>query len=104
VDIFKNKPNFVQAKKNFFEMIQNSVGMIKNIIEIQTLNGRIQKMSTGTILKLTIIFWIILIAQIKFSKDTRQIVLKTLYVLGGIISIFGTVGTTGALIYKQYSK
>lgn len=85
-------------------MIQNSVGMIKNIIEIQTLNGRIQKMSTGTILKLTIIFWIILIAQIKFSKDTRQIVLKTLYVLGGIISIFGTVGTTGALIYKQYSK
>jgi hypothetical protein len=85
-------------------MIQNSVGMIKNIIEIQTLNGRIQKMSTGTIIKLTIIFWIILIAQIKFSKDTRQIILKTLYVLGGIISIFGTVGTTGALIYKQYSK
>jgi hypothetical protein len=92
------------AKKNFFEMIQNSVGMIKNIIEIQTLNGRLQKMSTGTIIKLTILFWIILIAQIKFSKDTRQIVLKTLYVLGGIISIFGTVGTTGALIYKQYSK
>lgn len=85
-------------------MIQDSVGMIKNIIEIQTLNGRIQKMSTGTILKLTVIFWIILIAQIKFSKDTRQIVLKTLYVLGGVISIFGTVGTTGALIYKQYSK
>ncbi len=85
-------------------MIQNSVGMIKNIIEIQTLNGRIQKISTGTIIKLTILFWIILIAQIKFSKDTRQIVLKTIYVLGGIISIFGTIGTTGALIYKQYSK
>jgi hypothetical protein len=61
-------------------------------------------MSTGTIVKLTILFWIILIAQIKFNKNTRQIVFKILYVLGGIISIFGTLGTTGALIYKQYSK
>jgi hypothetical protein len=85
-------------------MIHNSVGMVKNIIEIQTLNGRIQKMSTGTIIKLTIIFWIILIAQIKFSKDTRQTVLKILSVFGGIISVFGTVGTTGALIYKQLKK
>jgi hypothetical protein len=92
------------AKKNFFEMIQNSVGMIKNIIEIQTINGRIQKISTGTIIKLTVVFWIILIAQIKFNKDTRQIVLKILYILGGIVSVFGTVGTTGALIYKQLTK
>ncbi len=57
-------------------------------------------MSTGTIIKFTILFWIILIAQIKFNKNTRQIVLKILYVLGGVISVFGTVGTTGALIYK----
>jgi hypothetical protein len=61
-------------------------------------------MSTGTIVKLTILFWIILIAQIKFNKNARQIVFKILYILGGIISIFGTLGTTGALIYKQYSK
>lgn len=61
-------------------------------------------MSTGTIIKLAIIFWIILIAQMKFSKDTRRIVLKTGYVIGGIISIFGTVATTGALVYKQCRK
>ena len=75
--------------------------MIKNIIEIQTLNGRIKKMSTGTIIKLMIIFWIILIAQIKFNKNSRQIVLKILYVLGGIVTVFGTATTTAALIYKH---
>lgn len=75
--------------------------MIKNIIEIQSINEKIKKMNTGTIIKLTIIFWILLIAQIKFSKNTRQTVLRILYVLGGIVSVFGTVGTTGALIYKQ---
>lgn len=94
----------MQAKQNILGMVQNSVGTIKNIMELIAINGRIQKMSTGTIIKLTILFWVILIAQLKFNKNSRQIVLKTLYILGGVISVFGTVGTTGALLYKQLTK
>jgi hypothetical protein len=58
-------------------------------------------MSTGMIIKLMIVFWIILIAQIKLNKNTRQIVLKILYILTGVITVFGTVATTGTLVYKQ---
>jgi len=74
--------------------------MVKRI-EIQNVNGHIQSMNTGTIVKVMIVFWLVLLAQIKFNQNARQIVIKTLYVLGGIISVFGTVGTTGVLIYKQ---
>jgi hypothetical protein len=59
-------------------------------------------MSTVTIVKLMIVFWLVLFAQLKFNKNARRIVIKTLYVLGGMISVFGTVGTTGVLIYKQW--
>jgi hypothetical protein len=76
--------------------------MIKKIVEMQNVHGHIQKMNTGTIIKFMIVFWLILLAQIKFNKNARKIVIKTLYVLGGVISVFGTVGTTGVLIYKQW--
>jgi hypothetical protein len=61
-------------------------------------------MSTGMIIKLMIVFWIILIAQIKLNKNTRQIVLKILYILTGVITVFGTVATTGTLVYKQLNS
>jgi hypothetical protein len=61
-------------------------------------------MSTGMIIKLMIVFWIILIAQIKLNKNTRQIVLKILYILTGVITVFGTVATTGTLVYKQMNS
>lgn len=61
-------------------------------------------MNTSTIIKLMIIFWLILLVQIKFNKNAKEIVIKILYVLGGIISVFGTVGTTGVLIYKHWKK
>lgn len=104
LDILKKRPNLLQAKESILGVVHNSVGTIKNIMELIAINGRIQKMSTGTIIKLTILFWVILIAQLKFNKNSRQIVLKTLYILGGVISVFGTVGTTGALLYKQLKK
>lgn len=104
LDILKKRPNLLQAKENLLGIVHNSVGTIKNIMELIAINGRIQKISTGTIIKLTILFWILLIAQLKFNKNSRQIVLKTLYILGGVISVFGTVGTTGALLYKQLKK
>lgn len=56
------------------------------------------------IIKLMIVFWIILIAQIKLNKNTRQIVLKILYILTGVITVFGTVATTGTLVYKQLNS
>jgi len=61
-------------------------------------------MNTATVLKLMVVFWLVLLAQIKFNKNTRQIVIKILYVLAGIISVFGTVATTGVLIYKHCKK
>lgn len=45
-----------------------------------------------------------MLVQIKYNKNGRQIVIKILHILGGIISVFGVVGTTGMLIYKSYSK
>ena len=78
--------------------------MIKKLIELQNVPGKILKIDTLTIIKLMIVFWIILFVQLKFNKNGRQVVLKIIHVLGGIISVFGVVGTTGMLIYKNYSK
>jgi len=57
-----------------------------------------------TIVKLMVIFWILLLFQIRYNKNGRQIVIKIIHVFGGIISVFGITTTTGMLIYKNYSK
>ena len=58
-------------------------------------------MSTASIIKVMIVFWIALLLQVKFNENARRIVIKTLYVLGGMVTVFGTVGTTGVLIIKD---
>jgi cytochrome c oxidase assembly factor CtaG len=61
-------------------------------------------MSTASIIKVMCVFWIALLIQVKFNKNARKIVIKTLYILGGMITVFGTVGTTGVLIIKHIKK
>ena len=78
--------------------------MIKKLIELQNVPGKILKINTMTIVKCMIVFWLILLVQIKYNKNGRQIVIKILHILGGIISVFGICGTTGMLIYKNYSE
>ena len=71
---------------------------------MQNITDNIHKMSTASIIKVMMIFWIALLIQIKFNKNARKIVIKTLFVLGGMITVFGTVGTTGVLVFKHIRK
>ena len=57
----------------------------------------------STIFKLTLLFWTLVLIQVKMSPHARQFIFKTLYVIAGILSIFGAIGTTGMLIYKYKS-
>lgn len=84
--------------------IHNSLNMLKKIVEMQNIGGNIQKMKSISIIKLMVIFWVALLVQIKFNKSARKTVIKTLYVLGGIVTVLGVVGTTGMLVYKHCKK
>jgi hypothetical protein len=91
-------------KHNFIEIIENSMTMLKKIVEMQNLSGHIHNMSTANIIKLMLMFWFALLLQLKLNQNARTVVIKTLLVLGGITTVFGTAGTTGLLIYKHWKK
>lgn len=75
--------------------------MLKRLLEMQNISEHIHRTSTASIIKVMAVFWLALILQMKYNKNSRQIVIKTLYVLGGIVTVLGTVGTTGVLIIKH---
>jgi hypothetical protein len=78
--------------------------MIKRIVEMQNVNGHIDKMKTTNILKLMVVFWLILLMQVRFNKNARKTVFKIMYILGGIVTVFGAVGSTGVLCYKEWRR
>ena len=46
--------------------------------------------------------WLLLIAQLTLNPKSRRVVIRMLFVLMGLSTILGTVGTTGVLIYKRW--
>ena len=40
------------------------------------------------------------VIQLKMSPHARKFIFKTLYVIAGMLSVFGALGTTGVLMYK----
>jgi hypothetical protein len=101
VRILKSKRGEPQG---LIHTIHNSLNMLKKIVEMQNIGGNILKIKTTSIVKLMLIFWVALLVQIKFNKSARKTVIKTLYVLGGIVTVLGVVGTTGMLVYKHCKR
>ena len=90
--------------KGLIQTINNSLSMVKKIVEMQNINGNIQRVSTGTIIKIMIVFWVALLVQIKFNKSARRTVIKMLYIMGGMVTVLGVTGSTAFLIYKHWNK
>lgn len=78
--------------------------MLRKIVEMQNISRHIHRTPTSSIIKVMIVFWVALLVQIKFNKSARKTVIKMLYVLGGMITVVGVVGTTGVLVYKHSRK
>lgn len=78
--------------------------MLRRILEMQNIGGHIRRTSNATIIKTMVLFWAALLVQVKFNRSAKKAVLKTLYVLGGIITVLGVVGSTGVLIYKHSKR
>lgn len=78
--------------------------MLKRIVEMQNIGGNIEKMKTTSIVKVMMIFWVALVVQMKLNTSARRTVIKTLYVLVGVVTVLGVVGTTGMLVYKHSKK
>lgn len=76
--------------------------MFKNLAEMQNISGIIHRMNTTTVIKVMLLFWIALLIQVKFNKKSRMTVIKTLYIMGGIVTVLGSAGTTGIVLYKHF--
>lgn len=74
--------------------------MTKKIVELNQLSNRIQKVKSSKILKISLVFWVLLIMQIKMSPHARKLIFKIIYIIAGVFSILGVIGTTGMLVYK----
>jgi hypothetical protein len=85
------------------QVINNSLKMLKRIVEMQNISRNVQKINSATVVKVMLLFWLALLVQMKFNKSARKTVIKTLYVMGGMVTVLGLVGTTGILIYKHRS-
>lgn len=77
--------------------------MLNSIVEIHKIGGKIKKIKSGTIVKLMMVSWIALLLQVRYTKSARKTMIKTMHVMGGIITVLGIVGSTGVLVYKHWS-
>jgi len=68
---------------------------------MQNISEHIHRTSTLSILKVMFVFWLALYCQMRLNKNARETVIKILYVLGGIVTVLGLVGTTGVLVIKH---
>ncbi len=71
---------------------------------MQNISGHIQNISTASIVKVMIFFWVALLIQIKFNKSCRKTVIRMLYAMGGMITVLGVAGTTGVLLFKHLKR
>lgn len=78
--------------------------MVKHVLEVSNINGTIHKVKMTTIVKIMILFWAVLLCQWKFNNRAKATIIKTLMILMGIITVFGTVGTTGVFVLKCIKK
>ncbi|MCB0371146.1 MAG: hypothetical protein KDD45_17455 [Bdellovibrionales bacterium] len=89
--------------KGLIPTINKSLSMLKRIIEMQNVGGNVRKMNSKTVVKVMMIFWFALLVQIRLNQNARKTVIKTLYVMGGMVTVLGLVGTTGILAYKHWN-
>ena len=92
-----------QQPKGVLETLHNSIHMLKSIVEIHKIGGRIRKINSGTITKMMIVSWLALLLQVRYTKSARRTMIKTAHVMGGIVTVLGIAGSTGILIYKHWS-
>ena len=90
--------------KGLIHTIENSLNMLKKIIEMQNIGGNIQKINSKTLIKIMMVFWLALLLQVKFNQKARKSVIRMLYVMGSMVTVMGIVGTTAILTYKHWNK
>ena len=77
--------------------------MLKSIVEIHKIGGRIRKVQSGTIVKMMMVSWLALLLQVQYTKSARRTMIKTMHVMGGIVTVLAIVSSTGVLVYKHWS-
>jgi len=50
-----------------------------------------------------IVSWLALLLQVRYTKSARRTMIKTMHVMGGIVTVLSIVGSTGVLVYKHWS-
>lgn len=93
-----------QKPEGLLETVHNSLRMLKRLLEMQDVGGHIQRLSTATLIKVMVVFWVALLLQVKFNKSARKTVIRMVYALGGMVTVLGVVSTTGLLAYKHWKK
>lgn len=81
-------------------MFKDSLQLVKSLLEIKNVSEQVQRISVMKVAKLVILFWLLIILQVKLNAKARKVVFKTLFIIAGIISVFGALGTTGILVYN----
>ena len=93
-----------QKPKGLIHTLNNSMSMLKKIVEMQNIGGNVQKMNSATIIKVMCVFWLALLLQLKMNAKARKSVIKMFYVMGSMVTVMGIVSTSGVLIYKEWNK
>jgi hypothetical protein len=90
--------------EGLLDTVHNSIRMLKRLLDMQDVGGHIQRLSTATLIKVMMMFWIALLLQVKFNRSARKTVIRMLYALGGMVTVLGVASTTGLLLYKHCKK
>ena len=104
---YRNVRGACRYKKDPISIIRTictSIKIVRKVLEMWNVREQIQRTSTAKMIVAVGVCWALLIAQLTLNPRSRRVVIRIIYVLVGLSTIVGTVGTTGVLVYKKWHR
>lgn len=96
---YRNFRNRANSKENLFAVVKNSFATVRKLLDIKGMT--VKSISYMTLAKLTCLFVLLLVVQLKVHPRSRNLILQALQILLGVVSALGAVGCVGMLVYKN---
>lgn len=88
--------------KGVMELMKEGVEIVRSLVEIKDVGGQVARLNTMKVVKIAGFFWAAIALQTYGNHRTRRVIFKTVFIIAGILSVLGALGTTGIILYKAY--
>lgn len=92
----KNIKDRWKSGESVLDIMKSNLGFVKTVFELKN----ITRISTYKVGKLFLVMFVLLVIQLKLTKQNSKLIVNVVRITLGITTSLGLLGSTGILLYK----